>query len=439
MGLLRTPPFLVLVLVLVLAAAAAVPARAHILPVSGVTPFVEDGTLIGGGTSWGVLLRDDDGVFRRVCEEALGIPVAFLRTAEGRVLIGRAERGLVVTSDGCAPERVAGVLEEHAVSALVSVPSAPDRVLATTATTGADNGVFASDDGGHTFEPTSLSVGGQLFFQLLVSEDGQLVVASGLDTTTQQIVLAVSKDSAVTFDTPAADLGAYAFVKPLAIDQAGAVLLAAVDAQGTHHLLRSIDGLASVFGLASFDGAILGLAEASGGRFALVRSQADGKGIYRQATEGAPFVRLEGGPSACLLNLPGDARLWGCGEEGQAGHFFVSDDGETWEPLVPFDAVEERCCDEGTPGNEQCAIYFAASDGGEPSCSVGGSGDTRDGGPGARSEPPPECSCATTTTTRAPGALLFGLLAGVLVGSRRRARFSRAPWRGSRAAPTPPR
>src|SRR5690606_16872258 len=66
--------------------------------------------------------------------------------------------------------------------------------------------------------------------------------------------------------------------------------------------------------------------------------------LYRREKSGSEFTLVEGGPTRCLLKLPADERVWGCGQPFQSGHFLVSDDGITFTPLMPFLEVEEHRC-----------------------------------------------------------------------------------------------
>jgi hypothetical protein len=58
-------------------------AEAHLGGALGLRPFVDEGTVVGGATTWGVIGLHD-GVFAQTCEEALGsVPVDVVRQRHG--------------------------------------------------------------------------------------------------------------------------------------------------------------------------------------------------------------------------------------------------------------------------------------------------------------------------------------------------------------------
>src|SRR5690606_28697824 len=75
-------------------------AAAHLGAPEGRVPFVEAGGLLGGSTTWGIVLAREGG-WDRVCEEALGGPPGFVyRRGDDQIVIGR-DDGLHLTTDGC--------------------------------------------------------------------------------------------------------------------------------------------------------------------------------------------------------------------------------------------------------------------------------------------------------------------------------------------------
>ena len=71
----------------------------------GRFPFVVDGVISGGGTSWGVVLPDDIfGGYARVCEESFGPAVTIsVQQRDGARVMSAGINGIEITTDaGCS-------------------------------------------------------------------------------------------------------------------------------------------------------------------------------------------------------------------------------------------------------------------------------------------------------------------------------------------------
>lgn len=382
-------------------------ALAHGDPIGGLAPLLDEaGRVVGAGTTWGVVLRDGDG-WLRSCEEGPGAPPRlYHRASDGRVLVG-GDAGLASTRDGgCTYEPVEGALLGHQIAALAVAGGAPSTMFAGTATPDRDNGVFVSRDEGRTFEATPLVAPGLRVGAIVVSDDGQRVLVAAQDVDTANVRVFTSSDSGASFAPDPPALLGYDFVRLLGTASDGETFAAAVATGSGNALLLSADGFASSAEVGSFDDEVTAYGEVAGARFVtLSRTR-----LFRQAASGEPFV-LVTGPSRCLLRVPGDDRLWGCGQLPDGAHLLASSDGETWEPHVPFLGVEERLCPEGTAGRERCERYLFP-DAGPGRQDAGAKADA-----GSPRGDPPDCGCATTRESREWSWLLAALVVGLTARS----------------------
>ncbi len=406
-----------------LALVVALAAAAHLDAVAGMSPYVVDGEVIGGGTTWGVVLQDDDLVLRRVCEEAIGERPRFLhRAQDGRVLVGSSQGLLVTTDGGCTYAPVAGPLGAASTAALAVAPDDPARIAVVTSAPGGGNGLFVSADEGATF--TALrSDDGDLLFGSVALGAGGLVVAGGVSPSSGAPFLWASSDD-VAFAvadgaTSAADGGVppdagvdggadggvevrttpwpagSTLVRALGVAGDGRVALGVVDAQGGGRLVLVAPDLQAAEDAATFDGAPTAWAEHAGRRFVAIA----GTALY--VDDGDGFVLDEDAPAKCLVHPTGDARLWACGQLGDGAHFLATDDGVAWQPYMPFGLVVDRLCPAGTIGQTACAYLFV--DGGAPVRTDAGHDDAD---AGAVQPPPPSCGCGAPASTLALLALL---------------------------------
>lgn len=181
---------------------------AHIGPLGARLPFVgDDGGLVGGSTSWGLVLIDDDGVARRTCDETTGAPALLHLPVDGAVVAVAGGNVVVSVDDGCAwtASRVpaGGVVQGLAVDGAV--------VYAAVGRAGFPSGVVVSVDGGRSFDVSGFFGGADPFFDV-VARAG-VVWASGQSLDSDGPVVVVSADAGASF---AVDDVAYAAFAPSA-------------------------------------------------------------------------------------------------------------------------------------------------------------------------------------------------------------------------------
>jgi MYXO-CTERM domain-containing protein len=196
------------------------------------------------------------------------------------------------------------------------------------------------------------------------------------------------------------------------------------------HLLSTTDELETLTSVVSFEAGkqITHFVERPPHRFVVVDRnrlhRATGDGPFEEITE-TPF------PSRCFDPNLDDARLFGCGQLRDRGHFLVTEDGETWTPVLRYEDVRMRECPEGTAGAERNPIYWPAIQAwgvGPPIPSGNGGAENGEAGNGEvePGDPPPGGGCACASPGgRAAGSAAFALL--LLLGVPRRRR--RAPLR----------
>lgn len=373
-------------------------APAHLDAIAGTTPFLQDGALIGGGTTWGPALIDDDGVARRVCEEAIGeTPRFFHRAVDGRVLVGTS-RGLLATTDrGCTWTDAALVGETTAALAVAADGPAPLRLYVVTATAGGTNGLHVSDDDGATWTLLRAAEPGAVLTSVVAGPGGAVAAAGrDLDDGAPFLWTRSGADAELVVGTPwptgavaaralgfAADRDVVAGVQ---LDDGRGVLVEAAAADGAFALRAETEGLPTAW-------AVQGAVE-------LVA--VDGLRLLRD--DGAGFSEVDG-PARCLLRVPGDARLWACGGLPDGAHFFSTQDGVLWEAALPFGLVVERACPAGTDGASACAYLLPDEDAGAPD-DAGADVDAGDREPPTGRSPPVACGCGGQA---APALLALGL------------------------------
>ena len=371
-----------------IALAAALALAGHIDAIAGTTPFVVDGELVGGGSTWGPIRIDDDGVGRRVCEEAIGETARFFhRASDGRVLAGTSQGLLVTVDDGCTWSVAA--LDGATTAALALHPNDATRLVVATATPAGGNGLHASSDEGATWSLLHAASGAELVTTVVVGADGA-IAAAGRDPTS----------GAPFLWTAAADGGTFVVGAPwpsAADGGTGATLARALgfDGEGVVVGLQRDDGRGALATTtvaqdawverAVFDG--LPTAWASVGAAPAVAELVAVDGLVLHRGDGAAFTAVPDAPAKCLTRVPGDDRLWACGGLRDGAHFLATMDGVEWEPHLPFGLVVERVCPDGTAGATQCAYLY----GDDAGTRVDG-GAARDGG--VVDEPPPTvCGC----------------------------------------------
>ena len=350
---------------------AAAPAGAHTGVLGARAPVLESGGLMGGSTTWGVVLADD-GTFLRVCDEAPAMLASFHVRVGARVLVGGGP-GLLATDDqGCSyqPRALGGATDASA--AVV----AGGHVYVATGRPGFPNAVFVSLDDGLTFAPTALAGTASPLWELVAAPSGSVLVVSGDDLDLEAPLLRSSLDQGAHWSAGPVDLSPYASVRALWVDDAGSeVLVAAVEHDETPWLL-SLD-------------ATLALREAIPAPRALTHAVRKGGALFAVADTEALVVRASGGGDfvasdvlvACLLLI--DDVLWACGATLgplRGVHFATSSDGAAWTPVLYDLDVRERSCPEGTPGHDLCVRYQDAG----PAPDAGGDAGADDDDSGSR-------------------------------------------------------
>jgi hypothetical protein len=396
------------------------PASAHQTPQAGRVPFVVDGAIAGAGSTWGLVLPGADGRWLRACEESFSTAPAWYwrRGDDGTVLISGFQ-GLSTTNDGgCTYEPVPELL---GLSTPSYVEPVPGHLFTTTAQFERENGVFESIDGGKSWARTGLAERDVSFFDLASSTDGRILFASGYGEKTPEPHLRTSIDGGATWTKAPFDLTRYSIFRVLGVDVDDETAVIAVltdDLQSESRLLHAdAEGL-SISTAAIFDGEVTHFVIVDGVRFVLVRP---GR-VFRQGPDDAAFVEVSttNAPTDCLFATPGDSSLWGCGIQGAPALITRSvDGGATWEPQIPFEAIDYRVCPQGTQGQQACAFYFL-----DPAPPLGPDQDP-DLVPEERADSnieavkPAACACATTARHASVGVGAVAGLAGLMLRRRR--------------------
>jgi hypothetical protein len=456
-------------------------------PQAGKFPYFDasaPGGLIGGGTSWGVVLPENDH-FARVCEEAysnaefdevpsppraLNSSFSHLR-ADGGVLIG-GFGGTFITNDfGCTYEPVA-FFAGQVTSTIARGPGG--SLLLATATLSSDNGIYESTDDGDTWSELVPPVADVSFFQLVTNADASLILATGSNSASATVpAVFVSVDGGATFDDVSSGYAQYPLVRGATFDVDGAALLGGFDAQGKGMVLRALppfdapeelpvdlvaDGVGDDDDPAvddDFPSEITHVAvvPGGGGIVALARLR---KVLFHRPAGAAAFVDVTEaatGPSDCVFVHPDGQRLIGCGQDlptGAVGLFMQSTDGVTWSPTIDFGEVVYRRCPAGTVGHDACKGQFEADCGDgldddfdqlvdcdddecAPLCGEGegeageGEGEAGEGegepgeGEGEGEGEPPSCfHCASSSPVDISTAALIAMALAWLPGARRR-------------------
>lgn len=392
-----------------LSAGSAVPAAAHNVPLAGMTPFVEDGELVEAATTWGIVWPRGD-VFDRVCEEAPGERARFVlqaRDAAGGLLLGTSQGLLRTTDHGCTYVPVADETAGHMLTGAAVARDAPDVVYMVSATAGAPGVLWRSTTGGT--DAVAIWEGeGVLLSTVATSPDGQTVVAAGLHLASGQPRVLLSRDGGAQFAAATALESENAFVRGLAAEDDGTVGLALAKPDGQNALVR-VDAAGAQTVVGTSEKAITAYRRFAGQDLVALGGQVHARW---DAVAGA-FVEDPSGPGLCLLDVPGDPRLWGCGEVRHGGHFLTTTDGQTWEPVLPPVYVGDFACPAGTPGRVECEIYLVDAGPGTAS-DAGPSGPGV--GPGRDDEKKPSCSAVAPSSLGAFWAALWSVFR---VGRRR--------------------
>jgi hypothetical protein len=351
------------------AALASTAARAHFgQEFFGRSPFVNDAdevTAVGGLTTWGLVLPDDDGGYARVCEEAIGPQVGFavLQRARGRVLLGTA-LGLEATSDdGCSYALLDNPLRGLVPAAVAAADRPGEQLYVVTATPDVDNGLYVSADGGDTFHARGPLLPGSLTAIAIDAADehgvaggphGSVVVAGARHD--GRPLLARSTDGGSSFTALDALVAARSQVDAVLVLADGTTVVGGLDTTATG-FVDLVDATGAVRSLPPLPRRVTHVVATSTHLFALARNGATGTllSMSLDATDAGWQATAAGGPTECVFVV--DDVLVGCGKRRASGMpLFVrsSDEGTTWETLVGFDDVAPRRCPADTAGTLLC-------------------------------------------------------------------------------------
>ncbi len=330
----------------------------------GQFPFVDDdGALVGGGTSWGVVLPDDAGRYGRVCEESFGPVVSFAlyQHGRGRVLLGGVDGISEATDGGCAQQVLDNGLRGAFVSAVHVDRNNPAHLLVTTATTASANGVWESVDGGDTFVQLWAAEGVSWF--AIAADDAAHVVVSGSDDDGQHHV-ASSRDRGATFSDVSALWRDEAAVRVLTFDGADVIVGGlSQDARGyVDRAQLTLDPPSkSRVGTAPRD--VTQAVVFRDALYVLARTGVVGELLREARDSETGFALVPGGPSDCVFVV--DDALVGCGKLTlgiDVPLFSRSRDGAVWVPEIAFADVSDRTCPVGSPGQVGCPFETRCGD-----------------------------------------------------------------------------
>lgn len=374
------------------------PAAAHdVVGSYGLRPFVRDGVLIGGFTTWGPARVEADGYAYRVCEEALlGLRDVWLR--DDGVFVGASASGLWTSADGACTTEPAGI--EDPVSALAALG---DLLVAVVEADGGDV-LLVSTDELRTWETVALPIPTDVR-SLALAGDGTWWVAGLSDG--QPALLGGAPGALAPAPLPDPDAVAVV-VHGIAPDGAG-LALSTVGSDGAAALwARGADGDTRL--------ADLPLAATGYGCLAercLVALNGSVLLGWDRASPAPVAPEIVEGPARCLFLL--DDALWGCTALDRPGHFERTADGRTFASEMPRIAVFDRDCPAGTVGAEACTVFDT---GAKPPTE-------EDPGDSAPEAPEPGGRCGCASGQRAAAWVLWAPIGGLAL-LRRRERSARA-------------
>lgn len=412
-------------------------------------------TQLAAGTTFGLLLSDDDGqTWQWVCEEAVGYggtlsPIWWVGT-QGRLLAGTF-RGLFASSDrGCTwgAHPVFGELPDGGQGTGVSdLHGSATALFATSGKYGVVNHVWRSTNEGTDWTPLSPMSNGEFYTTVRTapSRPQRVYVAAWWFRPVATEYLYVSDDNGDSFTrvdvtnnmpiVPIADGGMgiargsfYVHaVDPTTPDRLWATLQ---QDEGTYrsYLLESNDrGQTWTMRLDTTE-QLTSVVVSEDGQTVWAASSAR---LYRSMTTPASFTPLERPTRQSCASRFGD-RFYTCGWP-EVDQFAAAREAEDagWSPVLTWERVTAvASCPASSPVTTQCVGFFPAllasfpkagnPDGGVGGGAGGAGGGSGGGGGGGGDMPPRGCSCSLSGAEVSLTLLLLALRFAPLYGLRRR-------------------
>lgn len=315
-----------------------------------------------GATFGAVISRDSGRTWRWICPAAMGYggwnPGEYLWREAGDLLAATGS-ALLRSADGGCSWSTHPAFKDTWVAALAAHPT-DDRILyIATGKPTVPNGVYRSQDGGETWEPTSLLRAGLTLNAVRVSPaDPRRVYASGEGG--GRLLLLRSDDAGATWQesphTLPELLRPYDLVLT-AVDPASADgLWARVSAQGYTHLMRSDDGGRTLTQVHVLDDVFVNMDVSADGATAWVGTL---NSFFRGPRSG-PLEQL-GLPTGNACVRRQGQTLYGCGSTWLHDWALArsEDQGTTWEPLFTLYGIQgTHLCPRGTPVRDICPALW---------------------------------------------------------------------------------
>jgi photosystem II stability/assembly factor-like uncharacterized protein len=341
------------------------------------------------GMTWGLVLsRDGGATWRWMCEAAVGYGGIYDPDYEwlpDGAIAATTFEGVRVNRDGCTFEATS--LGNKMVTQLAL---ASDNTLFAAASDASDAGIYASSDGGHTFELRSAPAGVGTWWQSLevapsnprrIYASGYIVANDanrpqlGSDSTVRdarddgkQLLLYRSDDGGATFTKlsshPFHPYSEYstleiAAVSPLDPDL---VFVRVTGVRGGlgDVVYRSPDGGATWKQVLYAADSLHAFAARRDGT--VVASTATDPGLYRSTDGGQRFESLPADEAYSCFAEDQHGTMWACGQNfGRGAAISRSADLATWTPILRFSEVADPVeCPVGTTQHDHCAANWCA-------------------------------------------------------------------------------
>ncbi|MFP2909698.1 WD40/YVTN/BNR-like repeat-containing protein [Pyxidicoccus sp. 3LFB2] len=315
-----------------------------------------------GATFGAVISRDSGQTWRWICDQAMGYggwrPESFLWREAGDIIAATGSAILRSPDGGCS-WNTHPYFAGNWVAALAAHPT-DDRILyAITGRTGLTNGVYRSQDGGETWEPTSLLRLGPVFNAIRVSPvDPRRLYVSGEEA--GRMLLFRSDDAGATWQEHAHTLPELTRPYDLVVTAADPASVDAVwvrvASQGYTHLMRSEDGGRTLTPVHALDDVFINMELSADGGTVWV-------GTLNFFFRGPRAGPLEKQPlptgNACVLRTGNT--LYACGSTWLHDWALARspDQGTTWEPLFTLYGIQgTHHCPAGTPVRKLCPALW---------------------------------------------------------------------------------